>query len=540
MKQQRFKFILSLAIFAGLYGGSFLVAQQPQVMIFGNYQGRGIPVKVGSDGALGISATINGADGAIVDGVDANIKATVFDLTNSNPSAVQIVDGTGTAITSFGGGTQYTQDAALTVATSIGTMAMGRASAAAPTDVSANNDAVMPWYLRSGAEAVQVTFGGILATTGAGNVGTGVQLVTLATDQAAMVGFGVYVEDAAETAGGNLVMAGSVRRDTAAASAGSSGDNATINTDSLGRLWIAGVYLEDAASASGDSGMMILTRRTDSVAASAGTDGDYQTLNTDASGRLWINCSTGCSGGTQYTEDAASAGGETLTLAGAVRQNTLASSTSTDGDYAYLKVDSVGALYVNPMGATQAAGTYLTVRLSDGTSFLSPSSDQTEDAASAGGETGPMVLSVRRDAAASSAGTTGDFATFNTDANGLQWTRNMSPCSALAHTQVSISVAADTAVISASASNRNYICSGMIFANTAEVIDIWEGTGSACGTSSAAIIGSTTEANGISLTANQGFIIPQPIRGLSTNVDTCIRIVGTSRVAGYFDVVQAP
>lgn len=45
------------------------------------------------------------------------------------------------------------------------------------------------------------------------------------------------VEDAAETAGGGLTMMGSVRRDTAVASAGTAGDNATVNTDGLGRVW---------------------------------------------------------------------------------------------------------------------------------------------------------------------------------------------------------------------------------------------------------------------------------------------------------------
>lgn len=50
--------------------------------------------------------------------------------------------------------------------------------------------------------------------------------------------WGVYAEDAAETAGGNLQMAGSVRRDTAASSAGATGDNATINTDANGLLWV--------------------------------------------------------------------------------------------------------------------------------------------------------------------------------------------------------------------------------------------------------------------------------------------------------------
>lgn len=78
---------------------------------------------------------------------------------------------------------------------------------------------------------------GVTPLMGAGNTGTGSPRVTIATDQAALPGMGIYVEDAGETAGGNLAMAGSVRRDTAASSAGTTGDNATINTDASGLLW---------------------------------------------------------------------------------------------------------------------------------------------------------------------------------------------------------------------------------------------------------------------------------------------------------------
>lgn len=49
--------------------------------------------------------------------------------------------------------------------------------------------------------------------------------------------FGIYVEDAGETAAGNLMMAGAVRRDTAASSSGTTGDNSTLNVDSVGGLW---------------------------------------------------------------------------------------------------------------------------------------------------------------------------------------------------------------------------------------------------------------------------------------------------------------
>lgn len=57
------------------------------------------------------------------------------------------------------------------------------------------------------------------------------------TNPGTAANIGVYVEDAGETAGGNLAMAGTVRRDTAASSAGTTGDNSTLNTDQLGRLW---------------------------------------------------------------------------------------------------------------------------------------------------------------------------------------------------------------------------------------------------------------------------------------------------------------
>ncbi len=56
------------------------------------------------------------------------------------------------------------------------------ASAAAPTSVSADADAVRAWCLRNGARATQPTFAGVLAVAGSGANGTGVQRVTIATD----------------------------------------------------------------------------------------------------------------------------------------------------------------------------------------------------------------------------------------------------------------------------------------------------------------------------------------------------------------------
>ena len=161
----------------------------------------------------------------------------------------------------------------------------------------------------------------------------------------------VYVEDAPETAGGNLMMTGVVRRDTAAASATTTGDNTTLNVDSLGRLWITSAVVEDAPETAAGQLLGIGTVRRDTAASSAGTTGDNATLNTDA----------------------------------------------------------VGALWTNPFSQTQAAGTYLTVRLSDGSSFLTPSVDYTHDGALTIGTTaGPMTVGRGSAAAPTNVGATDD------------------------------------------------------------------------------------------------------------------------------------
>jgi hypothetical protein len=226
-------------------------------------------------------------------------------------------------------------------------------------------------------------------------------------------------------------------------------------------------------------------------------------------------------------EDAVAANADKGIATLCVRENTTPTASGAAGDYIWIKCDGNGRIYAN-----------VTLYNSSGSEIVN--ANVTEDAAETAGVSGPMILGVRRDTAASSAGTTGDNATFNTDANGLLWARDIDPCTATRPTVVPISVAADTAVISASASNRNWLCGGVLVASAAEVVSIWEGTGTACGTSSAAIAGSTTEANGLSLAANGGFEISRTIPGLSTNVDTCIRLSATNRVAGYLLVVQAP
>lgn len=207
---------------------------------------------------------------------------------------------------------------------------------------------------------------------------------------------------------------------------------------------------EDAAHSSGDVGVMALAVRNDAGTALAGTTGDYIPLSTDANGALRV---VGSSGTTQYTEDAASVGAESVCLTGFVRQDTIASSTSTDGDYAYGKVNSNGAQYVaiesggvsgRAEDSAHSSGhegvVFLAVRRDSASSGVDTDGDYatlsvdssgnlrttgssgvtsyTEDAASAGAESLVLMGAVRRDTAASSSGTDGDYSTINVDASG--------------------------------------------------------------------------------------------------------------------------
>jgi hypothetical protein len=83
---------------------------------------------------------------------------------------------------------------------------------------------------------------------------------------------------------------------------------------------------------------------TDNVAIKGAT-GNQLVVNAD--GSLNVNADISVSNGSDKAEDAAHASGDIGTYILAVRQDTLASSVSADGDYASLKVDAQGALYTN-------------------------------------------------------------------------------------------------------------------------------------------------------------------------------------------------
>lgn len=99
----------------------------------------------------------------------------------------------------------------------------------------------------------------------------------------------------------------------------------------------AGVKAEDTASAGGDSGVPAMAVRQDSLAASVDTDGDYGNVKVDSLGRLWVT-------GT-WLEDAAHANGAAGHFVLAVRNDARTALATTDGDYIGLTTDAVGGLW---------------------------------------------------------------------------------------------------------------------------------------------------------------------------------------------------
>jgi len=192
---------------SGSFGGSTPMTE------YSDGQAVSVPVGgviLGFDGSNVRAITTNAAGDLVVAG-DVGILDQ-FDLTNSNPAAVAIVDGAGTQITSFGGGTQYTEG---------------------DTDASITGTAVM-WEdtadtLRVASAAkplpVNVISGG---TAGA-----------------------QYAEDTAHVSGDFGTMALTVRKDTGAAIAGTDGDYSPLQVDATGNLRV-----NVAAGGAGDGAIL--------------------------------------------------------------------------------------------------------------------------------------------------------------------------------------------------------------------------------------------------------------------------------------------
>lgn len=104
-----------------------------------------------------------------------------------------------------------------------------------------------------------------------------------------------------------------------------------------------------------------------------------------------------------------------------------------------------------------------------------------------------------------------------------------------------VSIVADTQIITGVAGQRTYFCAVLLIANAAETVSLVEGTGSVCATGKTAIIGSATDAEGMSFAANGGLVaLSDRPWGFSTRPgnNICLMLSGTNRVTGVITYVN--
>ncbi len=187
-------------------------------------------------------------------------------------------------------------------------------------------------------------------------------------------------------------------------------------------------------------------------------------------------------------------------------------------------IPTIGSVTVDPTGLATSAKqdtqqTSLTaIAAVDGT---------TTDAAATQGSTGTISAKLR---------------TITAQLNTLYGLAATDPCAGVATTGVDLHLASTTVtrVISASASNKNYICSmDIVVGGTAEIVSLVEGTGANC-TSPAVLWGSATAASGFAFGANGGIARSRTISGKSTNIATCVQTSGSNAITVHIEYVQAP
>jgi hypothetical protein len=163
----------------------------------------------------------------------------------------------------------------------------------------------------------------------------------------------VLAEDAASVSGDPGVLALAVRQDADATSVSASGDYTALQVDANGYLKVnikagagsGGTALADAAAFTrGTTSATPVSARVETSAPTL-TNGNSGVLSLTTGGALRVDISSG--GVPGFAEDAAATSGDTGVQILAVRQDTLASSTSTDGDYASVKVNNVGRVYTS-------------------------------------------------------------------------------------------------------------------------------------------------------------------------------------------------
>lgn len=247
---------------------------------------------------------------------------------------------------------------------------------------------------------------------------------------------------------------------------------------------------EDVAHVSGDLGIMGLAVRRDANTSLVNADGDYAPLQVDANGALKVVGNITITDSAEFAEDSAHTSGDIGIFSLLVRQDTLAASTSADGDYGAFKSNSKGELYTIDKDAIAQLAQSYTELLSQGVTLSAILADtatidsqtlttsttlaalsKAEDAVHVSGDTGIQALAVRKDASGSNVSADGDYSSLQTWSEGSLKTVDVSNRAIL---QQRISVTSTAAAVPAAA----LVSRKSLMIQNAGAASVWIGTSS--------------------------------------------------------------
>jgi hypothetical protein len=251
---------------------------------------------------------------------------------------VAIFDAADAQITSFGGGTQYTEGA---------------------TDATITGTAML---MEGAADALVVAQGtaadGLLVNLGTNN---DVQIDAAAVTSLALIDDSIFADDAAFTLASSKVdMAGAIRDDSLSTLTAIEGDAVPLRVNSTGALHVTGggggteytlgtdTFLEGTSIGSG-AGVV----RNDGGGSLVNTDNEWTVLQVDSAGALRV---TGGGGGTEYSEDVATPATIVGTATLVERDDALTTVTPIEGDWIGLRGTAEGALWVQDFNSDSIDG----------------------------------------------------------------------------------------------------------------------------------------------------------------------------------------
>lgn len=264
-----------------------------------------------------VTANLSATDNAVLDNIDAD--------TSAIQTAVELIDDTVATL----GTTTYTE-------TTTKGITIGAVRRDADTTLVNTTNEIGPLQMdANGRLKVEAFSGEALPVTDNGS--------TLSIDD----GSSSITVDYATTGSGTATGALRVELPT-----NGTGVIATVSTVSaLGTGTTGPQKAEDVASAGGDMGVAVMAARLDTPVANAGVsnDGDYTTPILDNYRKLWV-------AGT-VPEDTSHVAGEALTVMGARRIDTAATSAGSSADWATVDASAEGALWVTNTPTTTSGCT---------------------------------------------------------------------------------------------------------------------------------------------------------------------------------------